>query len=193
MVVTKFLPCFGPANRISAVDRILKQQKAEREAAAEALAKEKADKTALVSPPPVPSKPESIPTPAPVLAPAPTLPTPAPTPAPVPTRAPAPAPAPAPVPAPTPTRTPTPGPDNSGDVNTDRLGINSKTRSSFDGDSGGRSRPSLIDNFRQKMYSRPQLPTLLDKGPQAPEKPIRDLITPLSNIGGLLRLLQSIS
>jgi len=39
-----------------------------------------------------------------------------------------------------------------------------------------------MDNFRQKIYSKPQLPVFSDKGPQVPEKPITDLVTPLANI-----------
>jgi len=50
----KVPPLPDPANSVLAVDRILKQQKAEREAIAEALAKENANKSALVSPPPSP-------------------------------------------------------------------------------------------------------------------------------------------
>ena len=188
--------CFDPTDWISAVDRILKQRKAEREAAAEALAKEKADKTALVSPPPIPPKPEYVPMPAPIPAPAPAS-VPVPAPAPAPTSAPAPAPAPTPVPAltpvptPAPTRALTPGPDHSGDTDTDRLSVVLKTDPSIDSDPKGRLKPGLMDTFRQKMYTKAQVPMFSDKGPQVPEKPITDLVTPLTNIGGsVLRLLK---
>ena len=167
-MITKSLPIFDTADSISAVDRILKQQKAEREAAAEALAKEKVDKTALVSPPPIPSKPEPTPTR--------TLPIPP---------VPVPAPTPALTPAPISTRPSTPGTEHSGDTDTDRSSITSRPDSLVDIDSKGRSKQSLIDNFRQKMYSKPQPPTFSDKGPQVHDKPITDLVTPLTNIGGL--------
>ena len=182
MVITKSLPLFDPANSIPVVDRILKQQKAEREAAAEALAKEKADKTALVSPPPIPSKPEPMLT---RTLPTPPVPAPAPAPAPVPPSVPAPTPTPAqtPTPASTPTQAPTPGPEHPGDTDTDRSSIASKSDSFVDGDLKGRLNKSLIDNFRRK-YSELQTPILPGKGPQVPEKPITDLVTPLAKIGG---------
>jgi len=41
----------------------------------------------------------------------------------------------------------------------------------------------LMENFIQKVYSVPQPPVPSDKGPQVPEKPITDLVTPLANIG----------
>jgi len=40
----------------------------------------------------------------------------------------------------------------------------------------------LMEDFKQKIYSMPQRPVPSDKGPQVPEKPITDLVTPLANI-----------
>ncbi|KAF9644423.1 hypothetical protein BDM02DRAFT_3272450 [Thelephora ganbajun] len=145
------------------VDRILKQQKAEREAIAEALAKEKANKIALVSPPPISPKPEFVPIPAPLPTPAPLL-------------------APVPVLAPAPIQTPTPGPEHAGNIDADQLSATPKAGPLADDDFKGRPKLSLIDGFRQKIQSKPQLPTFSDRGPPVPEKPITDLVTPLINI-----------
>ena len=104
--------CFDPADWISSVDHIPNlQQETEREAAAGALAKGKADRVPLVPIPPIPPKLECVP-------------------------------------APTLTQAPTPASERSGDCNADQL------------------------------------------GPQALEKPITYLVTPLTNIGkSVLRLL----
>ena len=64
-VITKSSSLFNPTNWILAVDRILKQQKAERKKSAEGLTEKKTDKTTLASSTPPPPKSERTPAPTP--------------------------------------------------------------------------------------------------------------------------------
>lgn len=157
------------------VDRILKQQKAEREAVAQALAKEKGDKTALVSPPPAAYKRDAVPTPTPVPGPGSTQTS-------IPTRAPAPRPTPSQTLGPTPGRAATPTPELSRETDRNRSTAASKADSPIDGDTKEQPRQNLVDGLRQRISYKPQLPTFSDKGAPIGDKPIADLVTALADI-----------
>ena len=150
----------NPANWVSVVDHILRQQEAEREATAKVPVK-KAEKRAPTLHPPAPPEPGSMPPPIPV-------------------------PAPIPIPVPTPVQTYIPDPNHSRDTVADQLGVALKTDLPTDGDSEGESLLYWIDIFVAKVSVKLQLSKTSDRGPQIPEVPTTDLVMSSVNIGGLL-------